>query len=214
VTPMTQRERFLLAEARHRTANAFQVVASLVQRELNGATEIKTILTLRKIEAQLRAFALLNDMLCAADADDEANLCAAAYVKRLCDHLRAACLTNQGVSLNVAAPEPQMLPEMVCRYLGLIVAELVLNAAKHAFRDRFDGEVAVRLGGDDGDAPIRLVVADNGCGVDTLRTQARRGLGFVQVMAEAIGAECAGVSTPGGTTVVVTLPYELRRGAA
>jgi two-component sensor histidine kinase len=206
VGPITDRERLLLAEARHRTANAFQIVGSLVQRELNGVSDWKTVTALRTIEAQLKAFALLNDMLCSSDARDDAHLCAAAYLKRLCEHLRAACLTTQGVGLSVAAHEPQVLPEMVCRYLGLIVAELVLNASKHAFRDRYDGEVGVRLGGDRDNAPIRLVVADNGSGVEALQAHPQRGLQFVQLMAEAIGADCAGTSTPRGTTVVITLP--------
>ncbi len=208
--PITDRERFLLAEAWRRTANAFQIIGSLVQRELTKVSDPKSLLSLQTIQAQLKAFALLNDMLCASDAEDDAHLCAANYLKRLCRHLRAACLTTQGVGLTVSAPEPQVMPELVCRYLGLIVAELVLNASKHAFSDRHDGEVGVRLGGDSDDRPIRLVVADNGKGFESLDPSPRRGLGFVQLMAQAIGAECAGMSSPQGTTIVITLPSTQR----
>jgi two-component sensor histidine kinase len=217
-SPSPVQTRWRLAEARHRTANAFQILSSLIQRELNSVSDVRTVHILKTVQAQLRAFALLNDMLAAAEDDDEdegeARLCAAAYLKRLCEHLQAACLTSQGVGLHVAAAEPQLLPELVCRYLGLIVAELVLNASKHAFPGRYDGEVGVCLGSESPDAPIRLVVADNGIGVEALSINPTRGLGFVHLMAKAIGAECAGTSSPSGTTIVVTLPATLRPVAA
>ncbi|MFO8064779.1 MAG: sensor histidine kinase [Spirochaetia bacterium] len=80
--------------------------------------------------------------------------------------------------------------------LGLIVNELVTNAMKHAYRERSNGKLSVRLNRRDGS--IVLSVADDGPGFpeDSLRadgsvdaqTGSSFGLSMVGALAEQLGA--------------------------
>lgn len=81
--------------------------------------------------------------------------------------------------------------------LGLIVSELVANAAKYAFPDDRPGRIGIRLQAD-GDAAM-LSVADDGVGLpptaDTLQTGL--GVGMVRGLAQQIRGSLA-VENDGG----------------
>jgi two-component sensor histidine kinase len=134
-------------------------------------------------------------------------ICAAAYLKRLCTELQSACLTSQGVGLSVVAPELQMLSEKICRHLGLITTELVLNAAKHAFVGCPEGEVRILLVRDARRTCLRLVVCDDGIGMHPgFDAEPHRGLGLIRLLSESIAAGCTGCTGPNGTAITLTLP--------
>lgn len=208
-SPEAGAERLLVAEAQHRMANAFHIVSAMLARSAREEVDPRARQALQKANAQVRAFALLNEQLRWSDAP-EPSACAAAYLKKLATYLAPACLTDLGVGLTVLATEPQHMSERECRHLGLIATELVLNAAKHAFVGRDEGEVRVLLGPGVGGPPVRLIVVDDGVGfASELQMNPRRGLGFVQLLAEAIGAVVDGQSGDFGTAITVTLPSDL-----
>ena len=68
---------------------------------------------------------------------------AAEYLRKLCLSIRRSKLERAQVYLVLAAP-PLVLHSAECWLLGLIVYELVTNAARHAFHGS-NGEIRVEL---------------------------------------------------------------------
>jgi two-component sensor histidine kinase len=190
----------LIAEQRHRMKNAMQIVGNTLSREaavLGGPAA----LALLKAEAQLQAFALLDEALHEVAAGDP---CLAAYLRRLCAHLDAACLAPKGVTLVLDLDETLPTRALACRNMGLIVTELVLNAVKHAWPEV--ARAVLGVASEASQDAIRIAVADNGCGMGDAPLPRSRGLAFVEMLARQIGAQCACHTGRTGTRFVLSLP--------
>jgi len=89
--------------------------------------------------------------------------------------------------------------------LGMILNELVTNCSKHAF-DANGGIIRVTLSVDVDQNQGRLVVADNGRGLDAARSGGK-GTALVTSFVEQIGGSVSRTGGPGeGTSVTVTFP--------
>jgi two-component sensor histidine kinase len=97
------------------------------------------------------------------------------------------------IGLNTAGP------------LALMVAELVGNALRHGFPDRDGGTVEVRVEGEP--RAERIVVQDNGAGMDHSTAAERRGLGLLLVrsLARQLGAQVR-LERRNGTVAEIVLP--------
>jgi two-component sensor histidine kinase len=87
----------------------------------------------------------------------------------------------------------------------LIVTELVMNALKHAFHDKSDGQIIV--GYDAAGLNRKLSVTDNGIGrPDGVFAQAKTGLGtsIVKALAHQLDAKMETLADAKGTTISVT----------
>jgi two-component sensor histidine kinase len=92
------------------------------------------------------------------------------------------------------------LPSNCCERLGLVITELVTNAAKHAFHGRDDGLVRVELVNKI-DSWV-CIVSDNGVGT----TMAPLGIGskILKQLVGALGGTIVRKSECGDTSVVIT----------
>ncbi|AJP73794.1 sensor histidine kinase [Sphingomonas hengshuiensis] len=129
----------------------------------------------------------------------------AAYLHELCAALAEALFLRGAIALNCDA-EPATMPRDRAVTLGLIVNELVTNAAKHAFTDRETGTITVRFVS--AEPGWRLIVADNGTGIPAERAP-RPGSGLGQRLIDGFARQAGGTidtrSGPKGTTVTVLL---------
>jgi two-component sensor histidine kinase len=94
--------------------------------------------------------------------------------------LSQALLKPLRVRCEVSA-DAAFLPAAYCELLGLVIAELVTNAAKHAFRRRDDGVVRIEFANTTD--TWACIVSDNGVGA--LATSSGVGSKF-------LGHRCAG----------------------
>lgn len=123
------------------------------------------------------------------------------YIERLCGALTAAILEPTGLRCEWAI-QHGLLASNKCQRLGLIVAELVTNAAKHAFPDHKAGLVRVEAWYLDG--YWHCTVADDGIGViNSLQGSGGR---IVEDLAESIRAHTVIESGRDGTKVTVVVP--------
>jgi two-component sensor histidine kinase len=105
---------------------------------------------------------------------------AAAYLRKLCQSISRAKLERNGVRL-VLVQHPLELSSTRCWRLGLIVAELITNASRHAFAD-VGGTIRVEL--KKRGASVECRVADDGSGPENIRPG--RGLGIIQQLARGL----------------------------
>jgi chemotaxis protein methyltransferase CheR len=127
------------------------------------------------------------------------------YLSKLCESLATSMIGDiRPISLKVSG-NGGSATSRDAECLGLIVTELVMNALKHAFHEKSDGQIIV--GYDAAGANWKLSVADNGIGrPDGVFAQAKTGLGtsIVKALANQLGAQFETSAGDKGTTVSVT----------
>jgi two-component sensor histidine kinase len=195
----------LLEEFDHRVKNNFALVASLLdmQRRRAGdqATGEALAAALTRVESIARAHRHLY-----RGAATAANVDMAAYLGELCSALSEALFLRGAISL-ACDSDHAALPRDRAVSLGLVLNELVTNAAKHAFEGRATGNIQVvfrtRPGG------WTLTVADDGIGLPARKAPKGRDGGLGQRLVEAFAKQAGGTisteSGPQGTIVTVEL---------
>jgi two-component sensor histidine kinase len=191
-------EFLLLREMHHRFANTFMVLASTLRRDL-AIYSPEYQHSLARYEARMTAFGNLHKLLIVGATSELISV--QGYVERLCKALAGAFLEPLGVRTEVVCDTGE-LPAMRCELIGLVIAELVTNAAKHAFHNHDEGLVCVEL--------FRrtnswiCIVSDNGYAPSV----ALPGIGskIIRGLVRSFGGNLSRRSGNDGTTVVVGCP--------
>jgi two-component sensor histidine kinase len=197
--PLGVNELFLLREMNHRLANTLAVLTSVLRRDFSLSASSSLQEALARFESRIVAFSDLHRSLMIGAAGDW--ISAQYYVENLCKALSKALLEPLGVRCEVRADTGDLSGER-CELLGLVIAELVINATKHAFDEGMEGRIRVDL--------VRKVdswlciVSDNGNGSKA----GMPGVGskIVNQLVRALGGNFSTKSGRNGTTVVVSCP--------
>jgi two-component sensor histidine kinase len=185
-----------LREANHRFLNTLTALGGLLWNDFGAFVDPAIRDAVSVFSSRIQAFACVHRTL--GESCDEALVDAPAHLARLCAELCAAHLAPRGLYCEFRS-DPGTLPCDTCQKLGLIVVELVTNAAKHAFVGRLSGRICVSLRRTE--AAWICQVADNGSG---LREGGKGdGMRLVRGLAEAVGGNLLVHSDAGG--VIVTL---------
>jgi two-component sensor histidine kinase len=125
---------------------------------------------------------------------------AAAYLSQLCRSISRSQLDGRKIELVLAA-QPLQLCADHCWRLGMIVFELINNAARHAFPGR-EGEIRVELlrAG----AFAKCIVTDNGSAALTVRPG--RGLKIIDELSKSLGGRCIQKFEPRGSRSILAFP--------
>ena len=190
-------DRFLLLrEMHHRFANSFAILTGMLRREFGVSMLSKLGKSVDRFEARAAAFGALHRFL--TIGAETGWISAQSYIERLCAALAEATLDPLGVRCEVSA-DAALLPAECCELLGLVIAELVTNSAKHGFRGRDGGLVRIEFLGTA--ESWTCVVSDNGAGnsLPSIGVGSRILAGLVR----ALGAELVSKSGPKGTSSAV-----------
>ncbi|MGE5147501.1 MAG: sensor histidine kinase [Candidatus Eiseniibacteriota bacterium] len=193
----------LVQEIHHRVKNNLQIVSSLLSLQ---AKRIKVPASRREFEVareRVDALALLHRHL--YEQRDAASIDVKLFIERLVRHLIEAYLPAEGrrVEASVDVADIRVPPSIVVP-LGLIIAEAISNALKHAFPDGRPGRIRVMLRVDG--ARATLAVSDDGV-ADAGFDDGDGGLGttLMQGFAAQLEGDIAIVGD-GGMVVTVTFP--------
>lgn len=200
----------LLDEFDHRMKNNFQIVASILdiqRRRTSGEVAEALGVALHRVESIGRAHRHLY-----RGAHDTGAVEMNAYLTDLCDALSDALLLRGGVTVTCNS-DAALVPRDRAVSIGLVLNELVTNAAKHAFEGREGGCIAVTFS----DAPSKwtLIVADDGRGMPTdagapvvPSGHSDSGLGsrLIPAFARQAGGAIVTESDPSGTTATLEIP--------
>ncbi|MDV3457718.1 sensor histidine kinase [Sphingomonas sp. HF-S4] len=201
---IAERELFL-EEFDHRVKNNFTLVTALLDMQRRRAGEGETADALSSALTRVESIARAHRHLYRGTATP-GTVDMAAYLQELCAALSDALFLRGAIVLEHRS-DHAALPRDRAVSIGLIVNELVTNAAKHAFTGREGGAIAVRFAAH---APgWRLTIADNGTGM-TAETRAKgRPGGLGQRLIDGFVRQARGTmqveSGAEGTTVTVDL---------
>jgi two-component sensor histidine kinase len=155
-------EQLLVGELTHRMNNEFAAVIAVVSlaaaRSPNG--EVKRALA--AVEARLHSYVEVNRYLQMPSQDTIID--ASAHLRQLCQSISRSRLDCSGIELQFVGCRLEM-NSVRCWRLGMVISELVTNAARHAFVDG-GGKIQVELSrcgpfincrvADDGAAPEKI----------------------------------------------------------
>jgi len=195
---LAERE-LLFNELRHRVANDFTIVASLLDLQRRRSSEPATRAALEQAMARVRSISRVHRQLYAVP--ESAMIDLRVYLRDLCAGLVDATLPPAGIRLACECDEAYMPREPVLA-LALIVNELVMNAVRHAFPDGRDGVILVRFAANG--PGWRLEVCDNGVGLPAER-KAGLGTGLIEQFVRQAGGTLT-VESRSGTQAFLDLP--------
>jgi two-component sensor histidine kinase len=172
-------EHVLLHELNHRINNEFTAAIGVatVAAARSGNEEVKAALT--DVAELLHRYANVHRLLQMPDHDTLVD--AAAYLRQLCLSISRSQLDARQISLVLSAQSLRLQAER-CWRLGMIVHELISNAARHAFESR-GGAIRVAVWQDG--AFVKCSVQDSGSVTTSIAPG--HGLKIVNSLSRALG---------------------------
>jgi two-component sensor histidine kinase len=201
-----ERSNTLFRELQHRVANNLQFVAGLLLRERRslekgspGAIALEA--ANRRLDLMGRVHRRLHDPAAV-------DLPLGQYIEDLCRDMIKASDTPD-IQLNVRAAFLRLDLETLMS-VSMIIAEIVTNSLKHAFRQRSGGRISIML--EAKDRCCVLTVVDNGSGLPA-EFERRKMDGLGQGILESLTAQLGGrlsFENDRGTTVQLIFPVSSR----
>src|ERR1700736_3062363 len=193
-------ERLLLREFAHRISNEFASAISVISLAAarSGNDEVKAALA--AAEDRLQNYAQVHQALRMPEHGSLVD--AGAYLRQLCRAISRSRLDVKSIEL-VLVDRPLRMNSDRCWRLGMIVSELITNAARHAFRES-GGVIRVDLRSSQSFVECR--VTDNGTAGANIRPE--HGLGIVEALAKGLDGKIDQHFGPQGATTVVIFPVD------
>ncbi|MBB4837449.1 two-component sensor histidine kinase [Sphingomonas kyeonggiensis] len=201
---LAERDLFL-AEFDHRVKNNFTLVAALLDMQRRRTKDAETQEALSSALTRVESIARAHRHLYRGGAASPGNVDMAVYLEELSAALAEALFLRGAITLHCVC-DHAALPRDRAVSIGLIVNELVTNAAKHAFAGRESGRIEIRF---ETAAPGWLLsVRDDGVGLPA-EPKPRKDGGLGQKLVDGFVRQARGTATtetgPLGTKVTVAL---------
>jgi two-component sensor histidine kinase len=190
----------LLDELNHRINNEFASLIGVVSLTAARSSSDEVKRALSAVAQLVHHYAEVHHALQLPDRTGLID--AAAYLGKLCRSISRSKLDYRKIDL-ILASHPLALESDRCWQLGMIVSELITNAARHAFAGR-PGKIYVELLPAAGFVKCR--VCDDGSAPACV--QAGRGLRIVQELTKALDGLFEREFGPGGTSSILVFPYD------
>jgi two-component sensor histidine kinase len=196
-------EWLLLREYSHRINNEIASAISSISLAAARSASEEVKVALATVIDRLENYARVDRAL--RMPEQATSIDAATYLQQLCQAISRSRLDFKGIEL-VLVERPLIINSERCWRLGMIVSELITNAARHAFRER-GGTIVVELLSSMSIVECR--VTDNG----TAKANPRSGHGFkiIDALAKGLSGNIRQHFGPGGSTSVVSFPYDLQQ---
>jgi two-component sensor histidine kinase len=190
----------LLHELNHRISNEFAAAISAVSVAAIRSSDQAVKAALSDVRELLHHYADVHRAL--RTPDDDTSVDAARYLHQLCLSISRAKLDERGIKLALSV-QPLQLPGEHCWRLGMILYELITNAARHAF-ERGGGEIRVAVWLDD--TFVKCSVQDDGAAAPAC--QPGRGLQIVDALGNALGGRFKQTFGAGGSNSFLLFPHK------
>jgi two-component sensor histidine kinase len=193
----------LFRELQHRTANNLQNVSALLRtnREAIRRDPANALDILDSAERRFEIMSRINRRLYNPEMQD---IEATPFLETLCQDILAS-MGNNNVFV-VVSPSSIKLRREKAMLVSLIVAELMMNATKHAFDHGRPGSVVIRL--EAKGTEYHLIFADDGKGFpeeSTIATTSGLGSRIVRSLVEQMAGTIRSQSGPAGTTIEIAI---------
>ena len=193
----------LFHEVHHRVRNNLHVIQSILNLKARriDSPELKT--SYAEAGDQVRAIGLVHDLLYSRSPETDVDM--GQYLRMLAEALVSAQGSGRDIAVQVRASGAR-LSVTDATPVGLIANEVILNALKHAFRDRQTGEIDITFS--PASHGFVLTIQDNGSGIPDCVADGSApasGLAIVHGLARQLGGSVT-LKRANGTTYRVEFP--------
>lgn len=192
----------LLKEVHHRAKNNLQILSSIMNLHKDKTNDNKIIDTLDECKNSIHSLALAHE--CLYKSNDFSKVDFANYIERFCSYFNLSINTNSKIDL-VLKLEQVFISLDKAITTGLILNEMMTNSYKHGFPGDAKGTITINL--EKQDPLIKLVVSDNGVGLDKPQTEIDSdslGMELIRVMVDQLDGEITSSSSPQGLSYAIT----------
>ncbi|GMM94332.1 response regulator [Qipengyuania sp. MTN3-11] len=193
-----ERLEMLIREVHHRVSNSLQMVLSFVGMQANQTEVAEARDILASTQNRIKAISKVHQNL--YTRGDIQTMDLDEYLASLIAELRGSISEGStAIAMTFAADPVEVSPDEAVS-IGVVVNELVTNAAKYAFADRTEGTIAVSLT-DEGEGSYTVTVADDGAGMGDAPEPQGTGLGMriVAAISRSLDSELDRVPCENGT---------------
>jgi two-component system, sensor histidine kinase PdtaS len=186
-------------EVTHRALNDFAILSALVRRAASKVEDAATREALDDVMRHLHTVASTLHVL--KPPRDNATRDLNSDLEELCGALSTLIASEKPVRLTLLS-EPVTLSAVHSWKICLVIAELVMNAARHAFRSASSGEIIVDMSIHDG--TLRCAILDNGYAGAVVA--AGRGSAILDAIAAELDGVIGRTHTARGSAIVLHVP--------
>jgi two-component sensor histidine kinase len=196
---VTEKE-WLLKEIHHRVKNNLQITMSLLSVQTHTTTSKIAKDALMNSQRRLHSMSLIHQKL--YQSEKLAYIEMSVYITEMVTYLKDSFDHTNHIAFKTEA-EKLELDVAQAVPLGLILNEAITNAIKHAFPDKRDGEITIKLSSDV-EGFYHLIIADNGIGLSDNSTMVKESLGMelLKILTKQIDGELC-IDGKNGTTITV-----------
>ena len=177
------RQNAFLRETHHRAKNQIAMLSSLITLQPD---EVEAPVLRYSLLARLTAMAEIQEELQAAETYGEIDL--GSFIQRLVEKTLAIIASPALQLSSHIEVQPHPISGRCATQVGMLLIELIINSAQHAFPNRSDGTITIRL--THHKQETRLFYRDDGCGLPPTVTPSEPisvGLILVQDLATSLG---------------------------
>jgi PAS domain S-box-containing protein len=196
----------LIKEIHHRVKNNLQIITSLLKLQASYVKDKKALELFEESQNRVQSMSLVHQKL--YQSKDLGRINFGEYAKTLVSNLSQSLGVNaKSIKVNVDTDNVYLTLDTAIPG-GLIINELLTNSVKHAFNDRENGLVWVRIKQNENSGSIEI--EDNGIGLPKnfdLKNSSSFGLKLVSTLIEQIKGELK-IESNNGTIIKVTFSTE------
>ncbi|MGR3396402.1 sensor histidine kinase [Pseudooceanicola sp.] len=152
----------LMKELHHRTGNNLALIVALIRMSKTHSSHDETRQVLGELETRVAALSKAHELM--QRAASAGTIVASDLLNEVASNAERAFNGSDLRVRIVVQCEPLQMDGKLAVDVGLIVGELITNAYKHAFTDRCEGVIEVRLTGTP-ETGLTLLVQDDGIGL-------------------------------------------------
>lgn len=153
----------LIREVHHRVNNNLQIVSSLLRINARRASDVKTLVAIT--QDRIQVMATMHEVIYKGAVSEHVDL--EAYLARLMESVESAnALKSRGVRIGIDCA-PVTIPMDRLTPVGLIIVEVLSNAAEHGFSGARDGRL--RISAHRAAGLVRIEIRNDGAPLDSAR---------------------------------------------
>jgi PAS domain S-box-containing protein len=208
LTQLVAEKEVLLVEVNHRAKNSIAVAASLLSIQGRAQSDGAVKALFGEARDRLTAMAQVHDLLSKSESSQRVDV--ATYLTDLCEALRPVTENDDRIRLEANAEKGISIGANTAVPFGLVVTELVTNAAKYAFPGPRSGTILVQVQRRE-PGWIELLIRDDGIGMSDIR-EGSLGYGLIRSLVQQIRGEID-IQSEAGVAVTISFPDFVATGS-
>lgn len=201
-----QQKSILLKEINHRVKNNLQMILSIIDMQMDNLACDPDINIVEGIYTRVLAMAHVHQKL--YDTERYSEIALKSYIQDVVDSIISIMKRSGAKEISAKVEGDEIfLSASRAISLGMLINELVTNSIKHAFSEREECAIHVKIKSEGG--ALRLTVSDNGSGIPdgvSHETVDSLGLTLVNMIVKQLQGEIILTPQGEGTEWVVTIP--------